>query len=83
LTNKTHGTLQFAHTLISTSGKEVGLPGEQMGNSEVGHLNLGAGRITTVLCLWVGLLVLGCWDIGFLFLFIRDLEFLFNKEQEV
>ncbi|CAC9562821.1 2,3-bisphosphoglycerate-independent phosphoglycerate mutase (EC 5.4.2.12) [uncultured Gammaproteobacteria bacterium] len=36
---------QFAHTLISTSGKEVGLPGEQMGNSEVGHLNLGAGRI--------------------------------------
>ncbi len=36
---------QFAHSLISTSGKEVGLPGEQMGNSEVGHLNLGAGRI--------------------------------------
>jgi 2,3-bisphosphoglycerate-independent phosphoglycerate mutase len=36
---------KFAHTLISTSGKEVGLPGEQMGNSEVGHLNLGAGRV--------------------------------------
>ena len=36
---------QFAHSLISTSGKEVGLPGEQMGNSEVGHLNLGAGRV--------------------------------------
>lgn len=36
---------KFKHTLISTSGKEVGLPGEQMGNSEVGHLNLGAGRI--------------------------------------
>ena len=36
---------QFPHSLISTSGKEVGLPGEQMGNSEVGHLNLGAGRI--------------------------------------
>lgn len=36
---------QFAHSLISTSGKKVGLPGEQMGNSEVGHLNLGAGRI--------------------------------------
>jgi bisphosphoglycerate-independent phosphoglycerate mutase (AlkP superfamily) len=28
-----------------TSGKKVGLPGEQMGNSEVGHLNLGAGRV--------------------------------------
>lgn len=36
---------QFPHSLISTSGKEVGLPGEQMGNSEVGHLNLGAGRV--------------------------------------
>ncbi len=36
---------QYAHTLINTSGEEVGLPGKQMGNSEVGHLNLGAGRI--------------------------------------
>lgn len=36
---------QFPHSLISTSGKEVGLPGQQMGNSEVGHLNLGAGRV--------------------------------------
>lgn len=36
---------QFANSLISTSGKKVGLPGEQMGNSEVGHLNLGAGRV--------------------------------------
>ncbi len=33
------------NTLILTSGKKVGLPGEQMGNSEVGHLNLGAGRV--------------------------------------
>jgi len=33
------------HTLISTSGAEVGLPAGQMGNSEVGHLNLGAGRV--------------------------------------
>lgn len=33
------------HTLIRTSGAEVGLPAEQMGNSEVGHLNLGAGRV--------------------------------------
>jgi 2,3-bisphosphoglycerate-independent phosphoglycerate mutase len=36
---------KFQHSLILTSGKQVGLPGEQMGNSEVGHLNLGAGRI--------------------------------------
>ena len=33
------------HTLIKTSGADVGLPAEQMGNSEVGHLNLGAGRV--------------------------------------
>ncbi len=35
----------FSRSLINTSGKNVGLPGEQMGNSEVGHLNLGAGRV--------------------------------------
>src|ERR671910_310365 len=34
-----------AHTLIGTSGPDVGLPPGQMGNSEVGHLNFGAGRI--------------------------------------
>lgn len=33
------------HTLINTSGLNVGLPDGQMGNSEVGHLNLGAGRV--------------------------------------
>ncbi|MEW7978221.1 MAG: 2,3-bisphosphoglycerate-independent phosphoglycerate mutase [Candidatus Sedimenticola endophacoides] len=33
------------HGLICTSGAEVGLPAGQMGNSEVGHLNLGAGRV--------------------------------------
>src|SRR6188472_1068252 len=33
------------HTLISGSGQEVGLPSGQMGNSEVGHMNLGAGRV--------------------------------------
>jgi len=32
-------------TLLEASGPEVGLPDDQMGNSEVGHLNLGAGRI--------------------------------------
>ncbi len=35
------------HTLIETSGLDVGLPGGQMGNSEVGHMNLGAGRVVT------------------------------------
>lgn len=33
------------HGLISTSGLDVGLPEGQFGNSEVGHMNLGAGRI--------------------------------------
>lgn len=33
------------HILIGTSGEAVGLPDGQMGNSEVGHLNLGAGRV--------------------------------------
>jgi len=36
---------QYPHTLINGSGPEVGLPSGQMGNSEVGHLNLGAGRV--------------------------------------
>ena len=36
---------RFPHTLIKGSGTEVGLPSGQMGNSEVGHLNLGAGRV--------------------------------------
>src|SRR5258706_7373001 len=35
----------YSHTLIGTSGPDVGLPPGQMGNSEVGHLNFGAGRI--------------------------------------
>ncbi|MCB5324321.1 2,3-bisphosphoglycerate-independent phosphoglycerate mutase [Yersinia intermedia] len=36
---------QQPHTLIAASGLDVGLPDGQMGNSEVGHVNLGAGRI--------------------------------------
>lgn len=36
---------KYPHTLIKGSGPEVGLPSGQMGNSEVGHLNLGAGRV--------------------------------------
>lgn len=36
---------EFPHVPIQTSGMAVGLPDGQMGNSEVGHLNIGAGRI--------------------------------------
>src|SRR6516164_3765763 len=36
---------KFPNTLIQTSGPFVGLPEGQMGNSEVGHMNIGAGRI--------------------------------------
>ena len=36
---------QYPHSLISGSGFDVGLPDGQMGNSEVGHINLGSGRI--------------------------------------
>ena len=36
---------RFPHTTLVTCGEAVGLPAGQMGNSEVGHLNLGAGRI--------------------------------------
>jgi 2,3-bisphosphoglycerate-independent phosphoglycerate mutase len=36
---------QYPHTLINASELQVGLPRGQMGNSEVGHLNIGAGRV--------------------------------------
>lgn len=36
---------RFPHTTIGASGLDVGLPNGQMGNSEVGHLNMGAGRV--------------------------------------
>lgn len=36
---------KYPHTLIGASGLDVGLPDGQMGNSEVGHTNIGAGRI--------------------------------------
>ncbi|MEG0381562.1 MAG: 2,3-bisphosphoglycerate-independent phosphoglycerate mutase, partial [Kurthia sp.] len=36
---------EFPHTQILASGNSVGLPNGQMGNSEVGHLNIGAGRV--------------------------------------
>ena len=37
----------FPHTTLGASGRDVGLPDGQMGNSEVGHLNMGSGRIVT------------------------------------
>jgi len=41
-----HDLIQkWPHTMLKTSGKDVGLPDGQMGNSEVGHMNLGAGRV--------------------------------------
>tara|TARA_B100000674_G_scaffold110883_1_gene82148 strand:- start:6137 stop:7657 length:1521 start_codon:yes stop_codon:yes gene_type:complete len=36
---------KYPHSTLVTSGEEVGLPEGQMGNSEVGHLNIGAGRV--------------------------------------
>ena len=35
----------YPHSLLEASGEYVGLPNKQMGNSEVGHTNIGAGRI--------------------------------------
>src|SRR3954451_5027733 len=37
--------VEYPNTLVHTSGRFVGLPTGQMGNSEVGHLNMGAGRV--------------------------------------
>ena len=36
---------KYPHTQLHASGLEVGLPEGQIGNSEVGHMNLGAGRV--------------------------------------
>ena len=36
---------KYPHTILEASGQLVGLPKNQMGNSEVGHINIGAGRI--------------------------------------
>ncbi len=36
---------EYPHLLISSTGHDVGLPNGQMGNSEVGHMNIGAGRV--------------------------------------
>lgn len=37
--------IKYPHSTLKTSGENVGLPEGQMGNSEVGHLNIGAGRV--------------------------------------
>ena len=37
----------YPHALVETSGRDVGLPQGQMGNSEVGHMNIGGGRVMT------------------------------------
>lgn len=36
---------KYPHATLSASGEDVGLPKGQMGNSEVGHMNIGAGRV--------------------------------------
>lgn len=38
-------TEKYPHTLLEASGTRVGLPERIMGNSEVGHLNIGSGRV--------------------------------------
>jgi 2,3-bisphosphoglycerate-independent phosphoglycerate mutase len=43
--NYTRLLAECPHALLQTSGRAVGLPAGQMGNSEVGHMNIGAGRI--------------------------------------
>jgi 2,3-bisphosphoglycerate-independent phosphoglycerate mutase len=43
--NLTYYKNNFPHSKLHASGEDVGLPDGQMGNSEVGHLNIGAGRI--------------------------------------
>lgn len=43
--NFDHLLASYPHTLLEASGEAVGLPAGQMGNSEVGHLNIGAGRV--------------------------------------
>src|SRR5260221_4195079 len=48
---------KFPNTLIQTSGPAVGLPEGQMGNSEVGHLNIGAGRVVHMAITRIALLI--------------------------
>ena len=43
--NWRHLLAEYPHTLVETHGLHVGLPDGQMGNSEVGHMNIGCGRV--------------------------------------
>src|SRR6202161_765760 len=52
-----HLIASYPNTLIYTSGPYVGLPEGQMGNSEVGHLNIGAGRIVHMDSTRIGLMI--------------------------
>ena len=56
---------EYPHTLISASGEGVGLPGDQVGNSEVGHLNIGAGLVV-------------CQEYTRVSLAVRDQSFFYN-----
>jgi 2,3-bisphosphoglycerate-independent phosphoglycerate mutase len=55
------------HATLTTHGRDVGLPDGQMGNSEVGHTNIGAGRIVAM-------------DLGQIDLAIEDGDFFENAE---
>ena len=46
----------YPHSLLKACGEDVGLPDGQMGNSEVGHLNIGGGRVLTTALRPAGLL---------------------------
>ena len=50
-------TKEYPNTLISGSGLDVGLPEGQMGNSEVGHVNLGAGRVVYQECFYLSVIL--------------------------
>jgi len=50
----------YPHTLIAASGGSVGLPDDQMGNSEVGHLTIGSGRIIRQELVRIGQAVKNC-----------------------
>ena len=56
---------EWPHTRLIASGREVGLPAGQMGNSEVGHTNIGAGRVVAM-------------DLGAIDLAVEDGSFALN-----
>ena len=51
----------YPNTRLEASGEDVGLPAGQIGNSEVGHLNIGSGRIIYQLEKAVSLKTRCCW----------------------